>query len=606
MAKTYDLKPEETLARDFADRLILEKLTELFEVVKPSELADQLNPEGLGLAAIRSLLASNPDKFAYAERRWVPASRLAGAGRSIHEAARLMIDRFGGPVPLDLVVAELSRIFSRPQEEVEFSLRRFLTHDRTMFLTLDDHVAVSTTVFAATDESIDRAFEVNQVTMPEVEKVQAALGDFDWFQTDAILLALEKIAPVKVKALGAAAWLALSPQDPRSALLYDWRSFNAELLSVPGFVYASDGTLHPEADAKKWISTAVKLADKVTPQIEVEDAAPLEFKVTDIEEAVSRILKSEQTITATSLLESLFEVTPTVKTFPDDLENVMNTLKSDSRVWWVGGDRFRRPETAPDYIDILPEPFEFVQTPFLQEDGDPVDVELTDDGLSSSLRKLVIHPLAMDVNDEDILPPPKNMPETVRLVLKPVHRELGTFPLSQFPTGWFDVQPGVQELIWSNSDGRDLQVWMNTKTRLLFGLFDWWLDQSVESGAVFSLTKTSRPNVFEFTWLEQTDPVVYISSQRMEELREIVSRADEMSTFDVLREVMTHWPKGADFLTILWEVNVVRRTSRRLLASLLSSYVCFYQRSGSPVWHYDHKKVELGFDKTKKKFIKKP
>jgi hypothetical protein len=41
------------------------------------------------------------------------------------------------------------------------------------------------------------------------------------------------------------------------------------------------------------------------------------------------------------------------------------------------------------------------------------------------------------------------------------------------------------------------------------------------------------------------------------------------------------------------------------VASLLSSYQCFYQRSGSPVWHYDPKKVDLGFDKTKKKFIKK-
>jgi hypothetical protein len=78
-----------------------------------------------------------------------------------------------------------------------------------------------------------------------------------------------------------------------------------------------------------------------------------------------------------------------------------------------------------------------------------------------------------------------------------------------------------------------------------------------------------------------------------------------MSTLDLLVEVMGHWPKGADFLTVLAELNVVRRTSRRLVASLLSSYQCFYQRSGSPVWHFDAKKIDLGFDKTKKKFIKK-
>ncbi|MES1228054.1 MAG: hypothetical protein ABUL72_05240, partial [Armatimonadota bacterium] len=242
---------------------------------------------------------------------------------------------------------------------------------------------------------------------------------------------------------------------------------------------------------------------------------------------------------------------------------------------------------------------------FKQEDGDPVDIELGDDGLSSSLRKLIVHPLATDVKDEEPVPAPKTMPEQLRLVLKPIHRELGTFPMSQFPTNWLSNDPEIQELIFINPAGEELQVWANHKARLLFNLFDWWLDQPVESGAVFSLTKTTKPNVFEFAWLDQTDPIVYISNQRMEELRELASRAEDMSTFEIVREVMAHWPKGADFLTLLWEVNVVRRTSRRMLASLLSSYLCFYQRSGSPVWHYDHKKVEQGFDKSKKKFILK-
>jgi hypothetical protein len=240
-----------------------------------------------------------------------------------------------------------------------------------------------------------------------------------------------------------------------------------------------------------------------------------------------------------------------------------------------------------------------------QEDGDPVDAELVEDGLSSSLRKLVLHPLATDVLDEEPVPAPKTMPETLRLVLKPIHRELGTFPLSQFPTGWFDTEPEIQELIFIAPNGQELQVWLNLKLRLIFNLLDWWLDQPVESGAVFSLAKTNKPNVFEFAWLDQTDPIVYISNQRMEELRELASRSADMTTYDVTREVIAHWSKGVDFLTLLWEVNVVRRTSRGLLASLLSSYNCFFQRSGSPVWHYDHRKVEAGFDKAKKKFIKK-
>jgi hypothetical protein len=197
------------------------------------------------------------------------------------------------------------------------------------------------------------------------------------------------------------------------------------------------------------------------------------------------------------------------------------------------------------------------------------------------------------------------MPESIRLVLKSIHRELGTFPLCQLPSGFLSSSPNVQELIVVDDHGRELNVWVNQSARLTYNWIDWWFEQSVESGAVFTLTKTNKPNVFEFAWMDQPDPVVHITSQRMEELRNIGMAAEGRGTYQILMDVFGHWPKGADFLTLLAEVNVVRRSSRRLVASLLSSYQCFYQRSGSPVWHFDAKKIELGFDKTKRKFVKK-
>lgn len=599
------LKPEELAARLYADRLILEQLTELSEVFKPSEIADRLKSSGLGLSAVRSLLASNPDMFAYAERRWVPAARVEGAGRPFSEQIRLMTERFGGPMPLDLLAREAARATGRSEEWATETVLRLAKTDPNIVLTRSQHVVNRKFVFAAKDESIEDAFTLNNVDEAQVADVEKKLAGFDWRQTDAIMAALEKTAPVNAKALLATAWKVLNPQDPKKPLLYDWKEFAGELLSIPGFILAADGNIYREDMADKWITTAVRIAEKISPTIEVEDAAPLELKGEDVEKMIQEIVAADHAVTATKLLETNFEITPQVRTFPDDMSNVMKALRADSRVEWVGGDRFMKPNQAPDYIFELPEPFQFVRGDQTLEDGELVDSELIDEGLNTSLRKLISHPLATDVLDEDVLPPAKVLPETLRLVLKPIHRELGTFPLSQFPGGWFDDQPKVQEFILINPAGEQLQVWVNHDLRIIFGLFDWWLDQPVESGAVFSLTKTPRPNVLEFAWLDQTDPVVYISNQRMEELREIASRAEEMSTFDVVREVMTHWPKGADFLTILWEVNVIRRTSRRLLASLLSSYVCFYQRSGSPVWHYDHKKVEQGFDKSKKKFIKK-
>jgi hypothetical protein len=605
LAKTPTIKPEEVSARNYVDRLILEKLTEMESAVKLGELAERLSAQGIGLSTVRSLLASNPERFAYHERRWIPAARIQGEGRPFAEVIAIVLHRIGGPMPWDLLVVEVGRIRSGFNGDLDSTIRRVFETDPAFLVTRDGKAALAEWGFVASDESIDRALALNDLTMEEVEKAEKALGDFDWRAPGAVEQAVHKLAPIRLKVLAAVAWKALNSQDPRSILIYDEREFLSEALSIDGIVYTPDGLLAPDAEAKRLITTATKLADRIAPTIDVEEAAPIDVSREDVDRIVARILGAEGTTTTTRLLEEFYEVTPANKTFPDDMANLMSALRGTDKVQWVGGDRFRKAGDVPDYIVEVPEPFQFVETENRNEEGELVDVELTDEGLSSSLRKLLTHPLAMDVLDEDPQPAPKAVPESARLVLKSIHRELGTFPLAQFPTNWLAPEPPIQELIFIDPTGRELQVWMNGDARLMYNLFDWWYEQPVESGAVFTITRTPRPNVFEFEWMDQPDPVVYISSQRMEELRQLGIESEGKSTFALLMEVMGHWPKGADYLTILAEVNVVRRSSRRLIASLLSSYQCFYQRSGSPVWHFDAKKVDQGFDKTKRKFVKK-
>lgn len=604
MAKSITIKPEEEFARSYADRLILQQLTEI-EVFKLGDLAERLSDSGLGLSALRSLLATNPKRFAFHDRRWIPAARLEGVGRPFAEAIRLLIEAFGTPVALPTLTSELARVRDENPDEVAFKVTRIVNHDPTFLVTSRGDVALAKWAFLATGEKPERAFALYGVRPDDVEAAQKKLANVDWRSDTAAADALKAAAPISVKVLGAVAWLQLNPPDPRATLLYDGRKLFAELLGVDGYVLGSDGVIYPVAETKKWITSAVKVADKLAPTIEVEDVAPVEVKQSDIDKMVAKIVASDKSVTATRLLEEFYEITTVNKTFRDDLANVVDALRTSDQVVWVGADRFRKAGTLPDFINQVPEPFFFVPTEFRNEDGELIDVEITDEGLSTSLRKLLTHPLATDVLDEEGVAAPKSSPDKVRLVLKSIHRELGTFPMSQIPAGWIEDQPTIQEIILIDDADRELQVWANTEARLLFGFLDWWYEQPIESGAVFNLSKTSRPNVFEFSWEEQPDPLLYISSQRMEQLRDLQARSESMSTLDVLIEIMHHWPKGTDFLTLLAEVNVVRRSSRRLVASLLSCYQCFYQRSGSPVWHFDPKKIELGFDKTKRKFVKK-
>lgn len=605
LAKSTLSTPEDAAtARSYVDRLILTQLTQMESAVKLGELADRLNEHGIGLAAVRALMASNPDVFAYSERKWVPAARLAAQGRPLAETLRLIVAAFGGPVSLESVTEEVARSRRLPLGDVEPALRRLAEIDPRFILLEDGRLLLPDWGFQAHDQKLSRALALNSVSREELEAAQAKLKDVDFRAPDAGAQALAA-APLSPKVIGAVAYAKLNSDEPHAPLIYDNRKLLSQLFSVPGYAFGGD-TFVPQEEAKKWVKDAIRMAERLTPTIDLDDAAPIEVKREDLGRIVDRILGNEGTTTGTLLLEQFYEIVPGTRTFPNDMANLMEALRKDERVQWYGGDRFRKAGDAPEYILEVPEPFHPVQTDVRDDEGELVDVELTDEGLSTSLRKLLQHPLALDVLDEEPQPAPKQQPESIRLALKSLHRELGTFPLAQVPTGWLDPDPKVQEAIFIDPSGREIQVWINNEARLMYGLIDLWYEQPVESGAVFVLSRTPRSNVFDFVYQDQPDPVIFITPGRMEELRNLGVQFDEegKSTFELLTAVMAHWPKGADYLTLLAEINVARRTSRRLVASLLSSYACFYQRQGSPVFHFDPKKISGGFDKSKRKYVK--
>ncbi|MBW7928655.1 MAG: hypothetical protein H3C58_11355, partial [Fimbriimonadaceae bacterium] len=383
MSTELKLKPEESKGRAYVDRLLLDQLADLEAVVKLGEIAQRLSDRGIGLGAVRSLLASNPARFAYHERRWLPASRLESLGRPLAEAMRLVVGKYGGPLTLEKVVSELAR--TRPAaKNLEVEVRRIATYDPLFILLGDERLCLSEWAFLGRDLTIERAFKLNGVNSDDVEAVRKKLGDFDWRARDAIEKAVKTCAPVSIKALGAAAWLDLNPQDPRSTLVFDDEAFFSKALVIPGYVFV-EGDLMPEKDAPKWIAAAMRVAEKLVAQIEVEDAAPIDVKDEDVERMVNLVKSSDKTVTGTRLLEDFYEITAANRTFPDDLSNLMEALTTRSDIWWVGGDRFRKPNSAPDFVFSVPEVFQFAPSSVMDEEGEPVDVELDDDGLSSTL-----------------------------------------------------------------------------------------------------------------------------------------------------------------------------------------------------------------------------
>ncbi|MES2460559.1 MAG: hypothetical protein V4671_08235, partial [Armatimonadota bacterium] len=106
----------------------------------------------------------------------------------------------------------------------------------------------------------------------------------------------------------------------------------------------------------------------------------------------------------------------------------------------------------------------------------------------------------------------------------------------------------------------------------------------------------------------ENDRRVFIAPARMSELMGLREQADEggdMATFDIVCEILAHYPKGLDFVETITEVNVVRRVTRRKVASVLSNYYCFVQKAGQDQWRFDPKKRDLGTDRAKRQYLKR-
>jgi len=322
---------------------------------------------------------------------------------------------------------------------------------------------------------------------------------------------------------------------------------------------------------------------------------------------VNDVLRSPKLVNAEALARRFFDLTPSDPTYANDLATIVESLKQDLRVTWLGGTRFVNPQNLPPYLFAVPESLSFPEVQFYSEEGEPLEIDLEDEGLSGTLRSDILHPLAQDVGDEEgegpiIFP----IPQSVQCVVKARHKDIGTFPLCQIPQGFFQPEPKFQQVTFvDEATGQQYpEVYVNHELRLIFGLLDWYATREAVSGLVFTLTRTEDPLVFTVRWEDVIDQRVHISRTRYEELLDMSTRmAQTYPTFDIICEILSTHRGGMDFLSILGEVNVIRRTKRRRVASVLSAFQAFYLRGG--VWHLDEKKRDAGIDRAKRKHIRK-
>ena len=609
----------------FAEEILAIKfhraLVGLGEPARVNEILRVTGEETVASGLARHILVSHPSYFAPIDRRWDLTQRRLPSNRPVGKTIEELIAHHGSPVSVEHLAAELVYIYGRHSEHFEEVAQRLLQGQQ--FFPVSDGAAYGFRAWLL-DVSSNNVADIqfyNYLSGDIPAGFQAAAAEGDWINDPAhaayLVLAAAGGKAVDNRLLQYLAWNILEDEFDAVAI-YDAINSREDLfLALPDHRWLLTEALEPVREEWKALSVREAHADGDEPVVEIEADAPilpLEITETDEVDILKYFGNSEDAVTVSGLLQHVFEVKPGSRSYTEDLASLSAYLKSHSDNYlWVGAERFREPDTLPPYIGQVPESLSFPVLPrFETADGEILDQLLDDAAFEEGLADDILDARAQDCADQE--PADRTLwPEGVsaaspwlRLVLKAHHKEIGTFPLSQIPYGFFPTEPNIVEITVKDGAGNSFPVYIDYDVQLAYGLFDLYESVAAESGAVFHLEKTELPSVYKFVYNNETDSGVFVTPNRFVELAQFraeVEGGSLISTYDIIRRILDHYRKGSSFLTLLTEVNLVRRTPRRLIASILSGYAAFHQRANR--WTFDPKKEPEGFDKSKTRYIQR-
>ncbi len=587
------------LALRYAGDLLFDALLRAGRSMKVSEAARTVGRPDFDVPLARVVLSHSPDRFLSQERRWALTTRAVDPHHPVERTLEEVLEASGRPQPEGALAAEVARAYGRVVAVYAEAVKRLLTRSERFARIGGYGYARRCWLLDVSSSDPDDVLFDNFLEASDVAPFEAASSILRPGDTESVLRFLDEVgAPVPSKVLQFLLWR-LKPRG------YVPEAQMAALLDAGAVLLSGQQWLGPAGVAQlvaQWPAIA-KWELPLGAGERAGESQPLTISETELDQLVSYVNQHERMSRGAAMLEDVFEVSPGDETYEGDLKTLVEHLRQDPRVLWVGSDRFLPVGSIPEYVFSVPENLFFNDTVYYDSEGNPVDTLLEDEGLTGTLRQDILSPLAQDVLDEE--PLPEQLPEppvTVRCVLKFHHKEIGTFPLCQLPPGYFPTEPTICQVDVELPSGQVVQVWVNNETRLLYGLLDWYNTVPIDTGAVFYLERKGWDR-YALTWGEETEPAMFVSRNRVSDLLELRVRAEseELPTFEILRTILEHYRKGIEFITALTEVCIVRRVRRRMVASLLSAYHCFYMRNN--VWVFDARRLTQGFDKSRRKYL---
>ncbi len=605
-------KAEKSFAVQYLEDLIFEMMLNTGQAGKSREIVAELEASiKLHPKFVRKILFYS-DRFDMEDRRWNLALRTS-VNLPFEGSIEYTLRSYGKPMSLQAIHNEMAMIHRRP---VDFFGKLLLDtlRSRDKYWETPDGLWILKDWLLDTSESdpercFMRNFFLDASELREfAQKMLASRASPD--QT-AVELATKLVRragqPIPNKLLSYLVWYLREGDLEAAAFLADCRQ-DSRLLLLSDLSWGLQEFV-PEfhKELKRLSRRAEKESDAQWAE-EEEPEGPIIITPTDLEEVYKYLRRRKRPQPAGALVEAIFEYGAGSRRFQESVDALMSAMGLDARFVRVGRQTWALPAMMPKHTEKVPAALMPVA---VEPREDEADAALDDEGLEPVLVAWMHDPRYEDFGEEpEIDIGPEQQPtDELRYILLYDQWKTGTLKVRVCDRRFY---PSESDLVCAtftdDTTGKSYPVWLSYTTSLLYELGDWYADRKLQPGSIFTVTPGPTPDEFIVACTEELDELVALSEDRLKELNKVKRAASkgDWSVLQVMQHLAADHKKGAPFLTLWAEVNVVRRTTRRVVASNLASYHCFYQKpANSDAWVFDERKVTQGRKKTKRKYVRR-
>ncbi|PQV63675.1 hypothetical protein B1R32_10914 [Abditibacterium utsteinense] len=289
-------------------------------------------------------------------------------------------------------------------------------------------------------------------------------------------------------------------------------------------------------------------------------------------------------------------------------QGLNDALRRDAAWLPTGIGRFLLRESVPAEVGQIPAILKPLQLAIIDPDTrEPFDYEMSDEGMEADCAAFIHDSQWEDIGEEsEAIFEKVAAPNALRIVVLNHHLRAGTLKLRRIDEPFFDLINGLARLSFKTGNNAPILTgWASRDSGLITGLGDWCEENLPPSGGALLLQRVGQEIVVE---ISTPDMGTFLTARRVDELEELRENADELSVYEILRRVLGAHPAGMSLPSIWAEVNAVRRTSKRLMCSVLSGYEELVSKQRGPnqfLWTSDASKAGGGFSRSKRKFVEK-